>query len=64
MMTKEERAAYMKRWYAENKEYVSRYKKAYYQRHGAAINARRRAKYRNDPAFRKYEIERHRKRGA
>lgn len=60
--TKEELAAYMRQYYADNKAYIKWYKKKYHAKNREAINARRRAKYANDPEFRKYEIERHRKR--
>lgn len=58
-MTPEERAAYMKRYYAENKEYLLKYRKAWYRRNCERISMRRRKRYLTDPEFRRYEIERH-----
>lgn len=61
-MTKEELKVYMHKYYLENKEWISHYKKGYYRRNREAINARRRKKYALDPEFRCYELERGRRR--
>lgn len=59
--TKEEIAAYQKEYQRVNKAYLRRYKHMYYMKHREMILARRRAKYALDPEYRKYEIERHRR---
>ena len=58
-MTAEERKAYMKRYYAENKENFQVYRKMYYRRHRTAINARRRTRYATDAEYRQRDIDRH-----
>ena len=40
MMTAEERKVYMHKYYIENKSYLQRYKRAWYQRNKADINER------------------------
>ena len=40
MMTPEERKVYMQKYYIENKSYLQRYKRAWYQRNKADINER------------------------
>ena len=60
-MTPEERAAYMKRYYEQNKAYLKRYKKAWYERNREDVCGRRRARYYTDEGFREWDINRHRK---
>ena len=59
-MTPEERKAYMYKYYLENKSYIQRYKKRWYEQNRELINERRRKKYRKDSEYHEYEIERHR----
>lgn len=54
--TREEWHEYWKRYYRENIEYFRLYRKVYRKQ----INAGRRLRYKNDPAFRQHELDRKR----
>lgn len=56
MKTAEEWHAYWKRYYRENIEYFRWYRQVFRKQ----INAGRRLRYKNDPAFRQHELDRKR----
>jgi len=60
-MTAEERAAYMKRYRAENREWLQTCYSLWVQKNGPEQNRRYRKRYATDPEFRRAELERRRR---
>ena len=57
-MTTEERAAYMREYRAKHREWMRTLYSLWYQKNGGERKRRYRARYAEDPAFRRAELER------